>query len=159
MALRRRKGVVDLPQIAGDQREKVIQYVYRRYGPHGAAMTANVITYRDRSASREVGKALGFSLEEVDRISKRLGGHASTEIREGARTVGAGVLAGCGDDGDDGGGADPFDGVVEYWFSGRIAGLDELLEIPSARETFAAMNDFQSQFVDISRSCGFFTEG
>ena len=57
------------------------------------------------------------------------------------------------------GGADPFDCVVEYWFSGRIAGLDELLEIPSARETFAAMNDFQSQFVDISRSCGFFTEG
>lgn len=57
------------------------------------------------------------------------------------------------------GGADPFDGVVEYWFSGRFAGLDELLEIPSARETFAAMNDFQSQFVDISRSCGFFTEG
>jgi error-prone DNA polymerase len=61
---------IDLP--SGAQREKVIQYVYRRYGPHGAAMTANVITYRTRSAAREVGKALGFSLEQVDRLSKLL---------------------------------------------------------------------------------------
>jgi error-prone DNA polymerase len=84
---------IDLDLPSGDQREKVIQYVYGRYGPHGAGMTANVITYRDRSASREVGKALGFSLEEVDRISKRLGGHASTEIREGARTMDAELAA------------------------------------------------------------------
>ncbi|MFI5395039.1 MAG: error-prone DNA polymerase [Candidatus Binatia bacterium] len=61
---------IDLP--SGAQREKVIQYVYRRYGQHGAAMTANVITYRTRSAVREVGKALGFSLEQVDRLSKLL---------------------------------------------------------------------------------------
>ena len=59
---------IDLP--SGDQREKVIQYVYRRYGERGAAMTANVITYRTRSAVREVGKALGFSLEQVDRLAK-----------------------------------------------------------------------------------------
>jgi error-prone DNA polymerase len=59
---------IDLP--SGDQREKVIQYVYQRYGERGAAMTANVITYRTRSAVREVGKALGFSLEQVDRLSK-----------------------------------------------------------------------------------------
>ncbi|MFV2073254.1 MAG: error-prone DNA polymerase [Thermoanaerobaculales bacterium] len=78
---------IDLDLPSGDQREKVIQYVYRRYGPHGAAMTANVITYRDRSAARDVGKALGFSLEQVGRISKRLGRHASTEIREGARDL------------------------------------------------------------------------
>jgi hypothetical protein len=38
----------------------VIQYVYTRYGAAGAAMTANVITYRDRSASREIGKVLGI---------------------------------------------------------------------------------------------------
>ncbi len=62
---------IDLP--SGDQRERVIQYVYRRYGPHGAAMTANVITYRDRSAAREVGKALGYSPEQVDRLAKQLG--------------------------------------------------------------------------------------
>ena len=49
---------IDLP--SGDQRERAIQYVYQRYGKLGAAMTANVITYRGRSAAREVGKALGF---------------------------------------------------------------------------------------------------
>ncbi|MDX1502362.1 MAG: error-prone DNA polymerase [Thermoanaerobaculia bacterium] len=64
---------IDLDLPSGDQREKVIQYVYRRYGPHGAAMTANVITYRDRSAAREVAKALGYSAEQQDRLSKRLG--------------------------------------------------------------------------------------
>ncbi len=82
---------IDLDLPSGDQREKVIQHVYQRYGPHGAAMTANVITYRDRSAAREVGKALGFSLDQVGRISKQLGRHASTEIREGARTLDAGT--------------------------------------------------------------------
>ena len=59
---------IDLP--SGDQREKTIQYLYQRYGERGAAMTANVITYRSRSAIREVGKALGFSLEQVDRLAK-----------------------------------------------------------------------------------------
>jgi len=78
---------IDLDLPSGNQREKVIQHVYSRYGPHGAAMTANVITYRSRSAAREVGKALGFSLEQVDRISKRLGRHASTEVREGVRCL------------------------------------------------------------------------
>ncbi len=71
---------IDLDLPSGAQREKVIQYVYSRYGPHGAAMTANVITYRDRSASREVGKAVGFSPDQVDAISKRFGGHASSEF-------------------------------------------------------------------------------
>jgi error-prone DNA polymerase len=64
---------IDLDLPSGDQRETVIQYVYRRYGPHGAAMTANVITYRDKSAAREVAKALGFSGEQVDRLAKQLG--------------------------------------------------------------------------------------
>ncbi|HVS03822.1 MAG TPA: error-prone DNA polymerase [Thermoanaerobaculia bacterium] len=64
---------IDLDLPSGDPREKVIQHVYQRYGAHGAAMTANVITYRDRSAAREVAKALGYSLEQVDRLAKRLG--------------------------------------------------------------------------------------
>jgi error-prone DNA polymerase len=64
---------IDLDLPSGDQREKVIQYIYRRYGPHGAAMTANVITYRNRSAARETAKALGFSLEQQGRLSKQLG--------------------------------------------------------------------------------------
>ena len=60
---------IDLDLPSGDQREKAIQYVYQRYGQLGAAMTANVITYRDRSAAREVGKALGFDQETLDRLS------------------------------------------------------------------------------------------
>jgi error-prone DNA polymerase len=64
---------IDLDLPSGDQREKVIQYVYRRYGERGAAMTANVITYRDRSAAREVAKALGYAPEQVDRLAKTLG--------------------------------------------------------------------------------------
>src|SRR5208337_25317 len=58
---------IDLP--SGDQRERAIQYVYERYGKLGAAMTANVITYRGRSAAREVGKALGFEVSTLDRLS------------------------------------------------------------------------------------------
>ena len=64
---------IDLDLPSGDQREKVIQYVYHRYGPHGAGMTANVITYRDKLAAREVGKALGFSTEQIGKLSKQLG--------------------------------------------------------------------------------------
>jgi error-prone DNA polymerase len=60
---------IDLDLPSGDQREKAIQYVYRRYGQLGAAMTANVITYRDRSAAREVGKALGFDQQTLDQLS------------------------------------------------------------------------------------------
>jgi len=63
---------IDLDLPSGDQRERVIQYVYQKYGPSRVAMTANVITYRARSAVREVGKTLGFSLERLDALSKRL---------------------------------------------------------------------------------------
>jgi error-prone DNA polymerase len=60
---------IDLDLPSGDQRERAIQYVYERYGKLGAAMTANVITYRGRSAAREVGKALGFDEETLGRLS------------------------------------------------------------------------------------------
>jgi error-prone DNA polymerase len=60
---------IDLDLPSGDQRERVIQYVYERYGKLGAAMTANVITYRGRSAAREVGKVLGFDEETLGRLS------------------------------------------------------------------------------------------
>ena len=60
---------IDLDLPSGDQRESAIQYVYQRYGKLGAAMTANVITYRGRSAAREVGKALGFDDETLSRLS------------------------------------------------------------------------------------------
>ena len=60
---------IDLDLPSGDQRERAIQYVYERYGKLGAAMTANVITYRGRSAAREVGKALSFDGETLDRLA------------------------------------------------------------------------------------------
>jgi error-prone DNA polymerase len=61
---------IDLDLPSGDRRERVIQHVYEKYGRHGAAMTANVITYRGRSAAREVGKVLGFDAPQVDRLAK-----------------------------------------------------------------------------------------
>ncbi|HBL26229.1 MAG TPA: error-prone DNA polymerase [Acidobacteria bacterium] len=64
---------IDLDLPSGAPREKVIQYVYQRHGERGAAMTANVITYRDRSATREVAKAFGYSAEQVDKLAKQLG--------------------------------------------------------------------------------------
>ncbi len=60
---------IDLDLPSEDKREQAIQYVYRRYGELGAAMTANVITYRGKSAAREVGKALGFDQESLGRLS------------------------------------------------------------------------------------------
>ncbi|MCG3121890.1 MAG: Error-prone DNA polymerase [Phycisphaerales bacterium] len=53
-----------------ERREEVIQYLYRKYGRERAALTAEVITYRRRSAVRDVGKALGLSLDLVDRLAK-----------------------------------------------------------------------------------------
>ena len=61
---------IDLDLPSGDRRESVIQEVYRRYGERGAAMTANVITYRGRSAMREIGKALNFPADIMDRFSR-----------------------------------------------------------------------------------------
>jgi len=52
---------IDLDLPSGEQREAVIQYVYRKYGAHGTAMTANVICYRPRLAVRDCGHALGFA--------------------------------------------------------------------------------------------------
>jgi error-prone DNA polymerase len=60
---------IDLDLPSGDQRERAIQYVYERYGRLGAAMTANIISYRGRSAARDVGKALGFESETLSRLS------------------------------------------------------------------------------------------
>ena len=82
---------IDLP--SGDLREEVIQYVYRTYGARGAAMTANVITYRARSAIREVGKVLGFSAEQLERLaalsaSWEFAAHVREELPEHLRDRG-----------------------------------------------------------------------
>jgi len=62
---------IDL-DIATNDREEVIQYVYRTYGERHAAMVCNVVTYRSRSASREVAKALGYRPEIVDRMARSI---------------------------------------------------------------------------------------
>ncbi|HEY6252160.1 MAG TPA: OB-fold nucleic acid binding domain-containing protein, partial [Candidatus Angelobacter sp.] len=64
---------IDLDLPSGHQREQVIQHVYQLYGQRGAAMTANVCTYRSRSAAREMGKILGFDEESLARLSKIVG--------------------------------------------------------------------------------------
>ncbi len=60
---------IDLDLPSGDKREEAIQYIYTRYGQLGAAITANVITYRGKSAAREVGKVMGFDPETLGRLS------------------------------------------------------------------------------------------
>ena len=70
---------IDLDLPSGDAREAAIQYVYRKYGPHGAGMTAVVTTWRTRSAVREMGKVLGMAPEAVDRLAKLL---SSFDYRE-----------------------------------------------------------------------------
>lgn len=64
---------IDLDLPSGEEREKVIQYVYRRYGEHSVGMTAAVITYQGKSAAREVGKVLGLDQNCLDRLSRMLG--------------------------------------------------------------------------------------
>lgn len=54
------------------RREEVIQYIYKKYGRHRAALTAVVICYRPRSALRDVGRALGIDLQRIEAVSKSL---------------------------------------------------------------------------------------
>lgn len=83
---------LDLPSM--ERREEVIQEVYRRYGRRGAAMTANVITYRGRSTMREVGKVLGFPDDVLDRFSSLFhGGDYPQTIQLAEQLKLAGVTA------------------------------------------------------------------
>ncbi|MCP4038999.1 MAG: DNA polymerase III subunit alpha [bacterium] len=70
---------IDLDLPSGDKREEVIQYVFNKYGERGAAMTANVITYRSRLAVREMGKVLGMGPDAIDRLAKLI---ASIDYRD-----------------------------------------------------------------------------
>jgi error-prone DNA polymerase len=70
-----------------ERREEVLQYIYEKYGRERAGMTAEVISYRGRSAVRDVGKALGLSLDLVDQMAKKLdwwqrGSLSETQLRE-----------------------------------------------------------------------------
>ncbi len=64
-----------------ERREEVIQYLYAKYGRDRAALAATVISYRPRSAMRDVGKALGFDLEQVDRLAKSMAWWDGRKIR------------------------------------------------------------------------------
>ena len=55
-----------------ERREEVIQYLYQRYGRDRTALAATVICFRPRSAVRDVGKALGMGLDQVDRLARSL---------------------------------------------------------------------------------------
>ena len=73
---------IDLDLPSGDQRERAIQYVYERYGKFGAAMCANVITYRGKSAAREIGKVLSFDPETLDKLSSLVSAWEYTDSRD-----------------------------------------------------------------------------
>jgi DNA polymerase III alpha subunit len=66
---------------SSERREEVIQYVYGRYGPEHTGMVCNLVTYRARSAVREVGYALGFPRPLVDRVAKALETYDSVMVR------------------------------------------------------------------------------
>lgn len=72
-----------------ERREEVLQYLYNKYGRERAGMTATVIAYRTRSAVRDVGKALGLSLDRVDRLAKLVEGyHHEPDLPERCRQAG-----------------------------------------------------------------------
>jgi DNA polymerase III alpha subunit len=63
-----------------NRREEVIQYLYTKYGADHAAMVCTIVTYRARSAVREVAKALGFPLESIDALAKALDTRDATDV-------------------------------------------------------------------------------
>jgi len=86
------EGRVTYPDVdidfASSRREEVIRYVYERYGPEHTGMVCNVVTYRARSAVREVGYALGFPRPLVDRVAKALETYDSRQVRRDLETDG-----------------------------------------------------------------------
>jgi len=75
-----------------ERREEVIQYLYQKYGRERAALTATVISYRPRSAIRDVGKALGFDLETLDALAKNHQWWDGSDVRgEGFGEVGLSI--------------------------------------------------------------------
>ncbi|MBM4398017.1 MAG: error-prone DNA polymerase, partial [Deltaproteobacteria bacterium] len=82
---------IDLDLPSGDDREKVIQYVYKRYGERSVGMTATVITYQARMAAREVGKVLGLDHARIDRLTHLLGYREHKAHREEADGLAARV--------------------------------------------------------------------
>ncbi len=74
-----------------ERREEVLQYLYRKYGRERAGIAAAVITYRTRSAIREVGKALGLSLDRIDQLAKNMDGYPQQAIELEQRCAEMGI--------------------------------------------------------------------
>ena len=71
-----------------ERREEVLQYIYEKYGRDRAGLAATVITYRSRSAIRDVGKALGLSLDRVDALAKQVDGYQNVELADRCEAAG-----------------------------------------------------------------------
>ncbi|HWC63602.1 MAG TPA: error-prone DNA polymerase [Rhizomicrobium sp.] len=93
-----------------ERREEVIQYIYRRYGRRRAALTATVISYRSRSAIREVGKVFGLTEDVTGRLADTVWGHHGDGLSEGQVRQGGG---------------DPANDVIAraVHFAGELAGF------------------------------------
>jgi error-prone DNA polymerase len=71
-----------------ERREEVLQYLYNKYGRERAGLAATVITYRSRSAVRDVGKALGLSLDRVDALAKNVDHYGEDQLARRCRQSG-----------------------------------------------------------------------
>ncbi len=71
-----------------ERREEVLQYLYKKYGRDRAGLAATVIRYRSRSAIRDVGKALGLSLDRVDALAKQVDGYQNVELADRCEAAG-----------------------------------------------------------------------
>ena len=71
-----------------ERREEVLQYLYQKYGRDRAGLAATVITYRSRSAIRDVGKALGLSLDRVDALAKQVDGFQEVDLASRCEAAG-----------------------------------------------------------------------
>ena len=79
------KGTPDIDiDVSSSHREKLIQYIYHKYGQEHTAMVCNVVTFQARNAVRDVGKALDMPLHIVDRLAKSLDSYSATNLREEA---------------------------------------------------------------------------
>ncbi len=70
---------IDIASDSEDHRERLIQYIFKRYGMEHAAMVCNVVSYQARNAVRDVGKAMGLPMHIIDRIAKALAGYCSAK--------------------------------------------------------------------------------
>jgi len=79
------KGTPDIDvDISTNHREKLIQYVYQKYGQEHTAMVANVVTFQARNAIRDVGKALGIPIHIIDRLGKSVDSYSASNLRDEA---------------------------------------------------------------------------